>query len=349
MKIDREANRPVTMREVASKAGVSPVVVSRVLHNKAKSIRVSEATAERVRQAADELGYRCNVFARNFRAQRTMTIGVLHGSGVTRPRLDHGSRYFAALVDGLVEGAFNHGYSITLCPRLLSMTPEDAMCDGRFDGLVWYSTVSSDEHREMLANCAVPLVLLHASSNEFGGRHPSVICDNDQGIGLAVDHLVELGHRRIAFAMDVDPVNVEALSRLAAFGRHLQRHGIVCSEEDVLKIDWSRRSIERYVTRECRHTAVIAHNEGMAADFMAYAQQIGLRVPEDLSIVGFDSTAFCNELRPAMTAIHQPLTLMGSKAIDLLIESIEDGPSLSREVIFPCRLDIRGSTCHTTR
>src|SRR5258708_1933147 len=142
---------PVTLRDVASKAGVSPVVVSRVLQNKAKAIRVSEATAERVREAALELGYRCNVFARNFRAQQTFTLGVLHGTGFARPRFDSGSRYFGALVDGLIDGAFRQGYSVTFCPKLLSQTPEDAMCDGRFDGLIWYSSVSSDENLDAIA------------------------------------------------------------------------------------------------------------------------------------------------------------------------------------------------------
>jgi DNA-binding LacI/PurR family transcriptional regulator len=335
---------PVTLRDVASRAGVSPVVVSRVLHQKALSIRVSEATAERVRQAAHELGYRCNVMARNFRAQQTMSIGVLHGVGTTRPRLDHGSRYFAALMDGLVEGAFQHGYSVTLCPKLLGHSPGDAMSDGRFDGLVWYSSVSSDENLQALASSTVPLVLLHARSSDFGGRHASVICDNDQGMGLAVDHLVSLGHRRIAFAMDVHPLNVESLMRLEALKRHMQRHGLSCNDEDVLEIEWSRENVSDYLSAGPRHTAIIANNDGLAVEFMTRAQKLGIRVPDDLSVVGFDSTSYCEELRPTLTSVYQPLGAMGAKAIDLLVDRIKGERTEPHEVVFPCSLDVRGST-----
>lgn len=335
---------PVTLRDVASRAGVSPVVVSRVLHDKALSIRVSEATAERVRRAAEELGYRCNVFARNFRAQQTMSIGVLHGVGTTRPRFDGGSRYFAALMDGIVEGAFRHGYSVTLCPKLLGKTPGEAMSDGRFDGLVWYSSVTSDENLQEIANCEVPLVLLHARSSEFGRRHPSIICDNEQGIRLAVDHLIELGHERIAFAMDVHPRNVEALARLAAFRQHMLSHGYCVDEDDIFEVEWSRENTADYLRSGLRHTAIVAYNDGLAAEFLLRASEFGIKVPEDLSIVGFDSTGFCEELCPSLTSIQQPLCAMGAKAIDLLVDHIKDRSREPQEIVFPCCLDVRGSS-----
>ena len=335
---------PVTMRDVAAKAGVSPVVVSRVLHGKAKSIRVSEATAERVREAAAELGYRCNIMARNFRAQQTFSIGVLHGVGVTRPKLEHGSRYFAALMDGIVEGAFRHAYSVTLCPKLLGESPDDAMSDGRFDGLVWYSSVSSDESRQTLANCRVPLVLLHAHTSDFAGRHPSVICDNDQGIGLAIEHLATLGHRRIAFAMDVHPTNVESHGRLAAFRKHMESRGLACGDGDILEIGWSRTEISDYFAHRRKHTAIVAHNETLAAEFLKRAVDFEVSIPDQLSVVGFDSTSFCDELQPRLTCVSQPLAAMGSKAIDCLIARIRGGEEVPAETVFNCGFDIREST-----
>jgi len=127
---------PVTMKDVAARAGVTPTVVSHVLHNRAATVRVSEATAVRVRQAAKDLGYRLNIVARNFRAGQTFMIGVLHGVGFDRSRLGDHSRYLASLFDGIIDGAFEHGYAVTLCPKLLGNHPEDAMADGRFDGLI---------------------------------------------------------------------------------------------------------------------------------------------------------------------------------------------------------------------
>jgi len=334
----------VTLRDVAARAGVSPVVVSRVLHNKAAAIRVSDATAERVRQAAIDLDYRVNVWARNFRSQQTMMIGILHGIGFGRPRFDAGSRYFSALMDGIVEGAFRHGYSITLCPRLLSVSPEDAMTDGRFDGLVWYSNVPSEENGKMLMSCSVPLVVIHSSGAEVDNRFPTVICDNDQGIRLAVDHLAKLGHKRIAFATEQRYATAESFVRFQAFHRHMALAGLGSSDEDLIEIESSDDVVDRYLASGRPHSAIVANNDGVAAKFIVRAPDHGVRIPEDLSVVGFDSTSYCDELRPGLTSVSQPLFSMGETAIDQLVKIISDDWSGPLEVVFPCGLDIRGST-----
>ena len=330
---------PVTMRDVAAKAGVTPTVVSRVLHNKATSIRVSEATAERVRQAAKDLGYRVNVMARNFRERQTMMIGVLHGVGFARNEFNGRSRYFAALMDGIVEGAFDHGYSVTLCPKLLGATPEDAMADGRFDGLVWYSTQPSEENHRLIDACTVPLVLIHTPAAVFDNRFPSVMCNNDHGIGLAVDHLFELGHRKIAFAHDGFG---EMSFRLEAFERHMARRGLEARPEDVLDTTVPN-AFPDYLSAP-RHTAVVGAHDGVAADFIEKAPEFGLRLPEDLSVVGFDSTSYCNELRPTLTSVSQPLAIMGRCAAEMLVKRINGEQIHHSQVIFPCGLDVRGST-----
>ncbi len=333
----------VTVREVAARAGVSRVVVSHVLHNKASTIRVSEATAERVRQAASELGYRVNVWARNFRKQQTKTIGILHGVGFGRPRFDAGSRYFSALMDGIVEGAFKHDYSITLCPQLLSHSPEDAMSDGRFDGLVWYSNVPSEENLKMLSGCTVPLVVVHYQIIE-GKTFPNVMCDNDQGIGLAVEHLTELGHRRIGFATGLKHETTESFIRLESFLAHMAKRGLAAREEDVIELESGPNTVDDYLASQMPHSALICSSDGVAGQFIKRAPDHRVRIPEHLSIVGFDSTSYCDELRPGLTSVSQPLFTMGERAIDQLVRVISDDWSGPLEVVFPCGLDIRGST-----
>lgn len=335
---------PVTMKDVAAEAGVSPTVVSRVLHNKATAIRVSEPTAERVRKAAKDLGYRVNVMARNFRDRQTMMIGVLHGIGFERPVFHRGSKYFAALMDGVIEGAFRHGYSVTFCPKLLGQSPEDALADGRFDGLIWYSTYPNGDNRRMLEGCSVPLALIHTSTVEFNNRFPSVVCDNDQGIGLAVEHLVALGHRRIAYANDSGIPFGESLERFDAFRRHMRLRGLSFTDADCLD---SLRA-EEYFRGGVSHTAIVASNDGIAAIYLNTAPRFGVRVPDDLSVVGFDSTDYCNELRPTLTSVSQPLDLMGQSAVDLLVQSIKGEAPDPPAVIYPCGLDVRGSTTSTS-
>ncbi|AIE84065.1 LacI family DNA-binding transcriptional regulator [Fimbriimonas ginsengisoli] len=335
---------PVTVRQVAAKAGVSPVVVSRVLHNKATSVRVSEATAIRVREAAKELGYRCNVLARNFRNQQTRMIGVLHGVGFERPSFDQGPRYFACLMDGVVEGAFKHGYSVTLCPHLLGSTPQEAMNDGRFDGLVWYSAAPSEENRRMLLEATVPLVVIHGHKGEFGDQLPTVICDNDQGIDLAVEHLFNLGHRRIAFALGGDVITIESFSRLTAFQNSMARRDAPVNDCDIVHISPDFEELDEFLRAKDRHTAVISHTDKLAGQILERAPKLGVRIPDQLSVIGFDSTAYCRELRPALTSVNQPLAMMGERAIDLLMEIIGGAPPLSPHVVLPCGLDIREST-----
>jgi LacI family transcriptional regulator len=332
------------MRDVAAKAGVTPTVVSRVLHNKATSVRVSDATAVRVREAAKELGYRVNVFARNFRERQTNMIGVLHGVNFARPLFSDGSRYFALLMDGIVEGAFRKGYAVTLCPKLMGQTPEDAMSDGRFDGLIWYSTIPSEENRSMLMGCTSPLVMVHSQSDEFVGKFPIVSCDNASGIEQAIRHLAELGHRRIAFARQGGLEFSESLLRRDAFFYKMRAIGLSTSPGDEIdaKLDYS--GIDDYLASGSRHTAVIAHNEGLGAEFIRRAPRHRVRIPEDLSVVGFDSTSFCDELRPRLTSVSQPLKALGEHAVESLIARIQGDEGPIGQVHMPCGLDVREST-----
>lgn len=334
----------MTLKDVARKANVSPVVVSKVLHGKLDGIRVSVATAERVRLAARELDYHVNIWARNFRAQRAMTIGVLNGLGIERPLFSTGPRYFATLMDGIVEGAFKSEYSVALCPQLLEGNPNDAINDGRFAGLVWYSILPSEVNLQALAACTVPGVIAHARAATFGNRHATVICDNAQGIGLAIDHLVERGHRRIAFATESDAQNVESAERLEGYRLHMARLGLAYDEADILDFPRDRVALHRYLAGSPEHTAVVVHADGLAADLIRLAPEYGVRIPQDMAVIGFDSTEFCDELRPTLTSISQPLYGIGKSAVELLIKMIDGTPPESLELVLPCGLDVRGST-----
>ncbi len=340
----------MTLRDVASRAGVSPIVVSRVLHNKALSIRVAEATAERVRKAAQDLGYVKNVAAVNFRTRQTLTIGILHGLGFDMPTAVGGSRYsefmlegiiggsFRILLNGIIIGAFHHGYSIILCPKLLGQTAEEAMSDGRCDGLVLYNTDHTEANAEILRKCTVPIVLVHSRASYFDCKLPSVICDNHQGIGLAVEHLAKLGHRRVGFVKEARPLNAEMSEREDAFFAQAHAFGLNVDRSDSI----DRQDFDTIFSR--RYTAVITSHDGVAGFLIPAAEARGIRIPEDLSIVGFDSTSYCNELRPTLTSVRQPLQVLGEHAVDLLVQSIRGELTDPPQLTFPCGFDVREST-----
>ncbi len=330
-----------TQKDVAAKAGVTRAVVSRVLHGGASTVRVGEATAARVRAAAQELGYHPNVSARNLKRRRTGMIGVLHGDGFPRMRLNGGPRYFAALMDGIVEGAFELGYTVGLCPQLFSQTPEDAMADGRFDGLVWYSTWPSEANIARLRSCSVPIAIVHSHARDFDGRFPTAICDNAGGIRLALEHLAELGHRRVAYAYDAEFLFGEARLRRDAFLEIAPTLGMLPS---LIDVRGDRSGLRDYLALPPAHSAIVAQNEDLAASIVRGLQAHGVAVPTEVSVVGFDSTDFCDLVSPRLTAISQPLSSLGRRAVQMLSETIDGGRPTPFENVFPCGLDVRAST-----
>jgi DNA-binding LacI/PurR family transcriptional regulator len=334
----------VTLRDVAAHAGVSPVVVSHVLHNKARAIRVSQPTAERVKKSAETLGYKCNVWARNFRTGNSMQIGVIHGLGFSRPSFSNGSRYFADLMEGLIDGAFEHDYAVTLCPTLLGNSPGAALADGRFDGLIWYSSLPNQEHQEMISGSTVPMVVLHSTSESIDGRWPTVLCDNEQGIQLALDHLMDLGHERIAFLTEFGWGIGESTLRLEAFKKLMSERGYRVEEGDILDLSKDNEAVHKWLASKPPHTALVCHNDGLAEFAMERAREAGIDVPGQLSVVGFDSTGYCNQLRPRLSSVNQPLVDVGRTGARELVSLIQGNSEAGRTVKLPCTFDVREST-----
>ena len=329
-----------TIKDIAEAAGVTHGVVSSVLNSGNQRVRASEETAERIRQVAKELGYRPSAYARSFRSSRTKAIGVLHGEGRSRLRLDDGSRYFARLMDGVIDGAFDHGYTVAFCPRLLGDAATGALADGRFDGYIWYSTMPTQESLKAIRECPYPIVLIHSPPDLIEYKVPTVICDNSSGIRLALEHLKSLGHQRISFASNHGWMYLEAKLRQDAFLKHGADMGL-----DVTLVDLGEGLEEMAESwlRQRPYTAFIAHNEAAAALIMESFMAAGIRIPEDVSAIGFDSTDFCLLQKPALTAIAQPLSALGRAAVERLVE-ILDGKPPHIETVLPCSLDVREST-----
>ena len=331
----------VTIRDIAEEVGVSHGVVSRVLNGGSGTIRVSDNTARKIKQVAAERGYRVNAYARNFRTRRTQTIAVLHGVGFPRLRFSDGSQYFARLMDGIVDGAFTHGYTVALCPRLFGPESAGTIADGRFDGYIWYSTSPEPSTRDTILSCPYPIVLVHSQAAEFNHKIPTVICDNSQGIRLALEHLKSLNHERIGFALNKSYMFSESRLRRDAFLAHGHDLGLKVELVDVTD---GVRPIAESWSRSLPFTAIIAHNEALAALMMDEFQTVGIRVPEDLSFVGFDSTDFCELQRPALTSVSQPLIGLGEAAVERLVEIMRGDTEVKSETVLPCGLDVRKST-----
>jgi LacI family transcriptional regulator len=329
-----------TIKDIAEAVGVTHGVVSSVLNGTSGRVRASEETAERIRRVAKELGYHPSTFARSFRSSQTNAIGVLHGDGLVRLRLDGDSRYFASLMDGIIDGAFKHGYTVAMCPRLMGNAYMGALADGRFDGYIWYSTNPIEEAFNAIKKCPYPIVLIHSPASDFDYKIPTVICDNVGGVRLALDHLKSFNHRKIAFASNHTFEFTESRLRRDAFVSQGTEMGLELTLAD------TSRGVDHLVedwVRDRSYTAIIAHNEGLAAAIMSSVQCRGFAIPDDLSVVGFDSTAFCLLSNPPLTSVAQPLGELGQLAVERLVE-ILSGKDPQIETVLPCTFDIRGST-----
>ena len=317
------------------------MAVSKVLHGKGATVRVSLEKAAHIRRVAEELRYQPNHLARSFRSKRTHTIGLVFEHF---QKIGDRTGYFGQLLNGVMSATFPGDFSLTICPKLIRNSSTGAIFDGRFDGIVWCKPDLSDETRLAIQNAPVPIVALHVTPNEIPGV-PTFCCDNQEALRLAVAHLKELGHQKIAFAIDKDNRDsVEALARIDAFFSAMSKAALPCSPSDLLVWHHDGQDLSDYWARGGCHTAMICFSESHAVSLLKEADQLGIQVPSELSVIGFDSTSFCETTTPRLTAISQPVEQMAFEATQFLLSAIDGEISPLRHFIYPCALDLREST-----
>jgi len=321
------------------------MAVSKVLHDRGSTVRVGAETAEIIRKVALELRYQPNRLARSFRQQKTNTIGLV---SYHMGRIGDIDGYLAAFLNGVMRATFQSGYGLTICPHLTKLSDDGKINDGRFDGLLWCKPNYSVQSAESIERSEIPIVMMHAPDG-LAPNVPRFCCDNPLGLKLAVDHLVELGHTKIAYVMDTfNEWTAEGKVRIDSFHVSMKAHGLETSQDDILFWSMGCSELGQFVQRTNRHTALITFGEALAVAVLDEARKIGVSIPRDLSVVGFDSTTFCETTRPRLTAVSQPIEQMAFDATNALISYIEVEQYPSRLFTYPCGLDIRESTARPT-
>lgn len=333
-----------TMKEVAHAAGVSVSAVSKVLHGKGDSIRVSEAKAGHIREIAKRMKYHPNALARSLRSSKTHTVGLIFENF---GEISAGPLFYVHLLDGVAGELFQNHYRLAILPEVPRDSAAMALNDGRLDGVIWCKMPDDPNLHASLADRVLPVVALNAPPIE-GSPIPSFVsCDNEGGAELVVEYLFDLGHRHILFALEQGEVDTpDAQARLRGFRRAMQSRGLSASESDIVR--WSTRAheLESWMASSPPHTAIFAWNERLGGEILGRAREQGLKLPDDLSVVGFDSTLYCDSTVPKLTAVRQPVKEMAQTAARLLLERIEGDSAARQSRIFPCTLDIRESTTH---
>jgi DNA-binding LacI/PurR family transcriptional regulator len=325
-----------TIRNVAERAGVSKSLVSLVLRG---SPHVSEHRRQAVLDAARELGYRPNAVARSLVEGRTHLVGALVA--------DLHNPFYAEFLDGLQESLHGDGLRLLIGNSQWERAFEDeaveAFLELRVDGLVLLGIAPvSDTLIE--ATAYTPTVVVGERDTDLEGV--DIVVDDDQlGARLAVDHLVQLGHRRIAHieGSRSSAARFRCEGYLVAMRRHALAPYIVVEHGDFTE-EGGRRAARSLLTREPRPTAIFAASDMVALGVLTAASELGLRVPEDLSLVGYDNTHLAAIHHISLTTVDQPRRAMGRSAAALLSDRIGDPGKVARLRQVTPKLVIRRST-----
>jgi len=331
----------VGIRDVAEAAGVSITTVSHVL-NGVPGTRVHPDTKERVRRAAEELGYVPNRLARGLRTSRTGVIGLVSDTIATTP-------YAGRIILGAQEAALRHGYALVLVNTDGDETVEDrevrVLLQHHVDGLV-YATMY---HRVVTVpgiTAGVPMVLLDAEGSDQDV--PAVVPDEVAGAQVAVQELLDHGHRRIGFVTNVDDVPATH-GRLEGYRGCLATVGVAFDPGLIIADEsetWGGyRAARTLLDRSDRPTALFCYNDRMAMGAYRAAAELGLRIPDEVSVVGFDNQELIAVgLFPQLTTVALPHYEMGAWAVDALM-AVLDGvePEPPYPVRLPCPLVRRDS------
>ncbi len=331
-----------TIEDVAKLAGVGKVTVSYVLNGRSVEARISRGTAERVVAAARTLDYRPNALARMLASRRTETIAVAFQYGEFFSAL---SAFTSEVMRGVCEGAVELGYDLMLHTKPVG-DPEsevDVLSDGRADGVLMLRD-PDDPALNLLLQRDFPCVQFFTRSPQPNSAW--VDADNFAGGKLATEHLIACGHTRIAM---VHGPNGSASSRDRVAGyRHALKAANVAPDPSLEVLGASPagpfEELLKLIQGPDRPTAIFIWSDDVALAALEHLRCMGLQVPRDLSLVGFDSLGVCDRSVPPLTSVRQPVGEMAKTATQLLVDIVTGRPIEHRQIVFPLSLEIRGST-----
>lgn len=362
--MERRTHRP-RIADVAREAGVSKTAVSFAFNSPE---RLSLETADRIREVAVTLGYRPHPVARMLTQRRTMTLGVLTPQALS---VIFSNPFFALFNEGVARAAEDHGYELHFISPIHGSLAT-AIGRATVDGVVAIGL--SAEHPEVgqIRNAGLPMVLV---DSEDLSEHSSVVVDDEGGAKTAASHLLELGHRDVLILAVEAPQagrDMESNSggdsgsgdgsagrgepdgqdvttrRLRGYELAFEAAGLSIDPAWIVagraSIDGGASAFQRAWGLGLRPTAVLAMSDAMAIGAIRAARELGLRVPDRVSVVGFDDIDLASHVDPALTTVHQPIRQKGFEAIRLLLEEVEQQTSPVQHLRLETRLIVRGST-----
>ncbi len=338
-----------TIQDVAQRSGVSKTTVSYVLNGRGESMRIPNETRQRILSAMRDLDYHPNGLARGLAHRRTDTVAIV----MQFPAIfSGGSGFTSELMHGVTDAACALGYDVMLRTR----QPDErwqkegaaaevaALTDGRIDGALLLRDVD-DPLAESLHLHGFPTVQMFTRTGAAWEWY--VDCDNLRGAELAVKHLISMGHRRIVHL--AGPVHsAAAIDRRAGFDKTLRLAGIDARQEWMVEAPYTDADFGPALhlfdaPAGRRPTAVFAWSDDVAIAMMRHLRARGLRVPQDVAVVGFDSTVQCDQTDPPLTSVRQPIYEMTKSAFALLVDRIGGNTPESTQICVDPEIVVRRS------
>jgi LacI family transcriptional regulator len=335
-----------SLKDVAERAGVDASTVSRVLRGDARKPAKAE-TRQRILQVADELGYRANSVARSLRTRKTETIGLVIP--------DAGNPGFAEIFKGVQAATAEAGWHVIVVegrpPGRAELGWERLVLEGRVDGMLVLVASVHDPVVQRVARSGVPIVLVNRRCEGIVG---SVVMNDERGAEVAVDHFVELGHRRIGHIAGPPGLDT-GRRRLAGFRAAMRKHRLQVRADLLPVTDYT----EAGGAAAARHLLATAHDDPPTALYVAsflsglgamqVFRQAGLRIPQDISIIVSDELALAAHTDPPLTTVWMPVTRMGEVATHMLLGALARRPVMDVVVPDQPRLVVRASTAAPPR
>nr|WP_319273307.1 LacI family DNA-binding transcriptional regulator [uncultured Draconibacterium sp.] len=313
------AQKPeITIHDIAKKLNISASTVSRALKD---NPLISEATRKKIKKAALDMGYRPNVMAANLRTRRTNTIGVIV------PLINR--HFFSSVISGIEDVAYKQGFAVTISQSNDNLEKESTIAhslfSNRVDGLILSIGMETQtyDHLKLFSERNIPLVFFDRIVEEIPAH--KIVVDDFGGAYRATQHLLEQGRKNIAHIGG--PLNLQIYEkREAGYRQAISNAGLQINENLILHNSLTREdglyAIKKIIRSKERPDAIFCANDTTALSTIIYLKEKGIKVPEDIAIVGFSNEPFSELVTPSISTIKQPGFEMGQKAAELLIKQI---------------------------
>jgi LacI family transcriptional regulator len=335
-------NKKTSIKDIAIEAGVAISTVSFVINGKDV---VAEKTKKKVLKAIKKLDYRTNIIARSLRTKSTKAIGVIVP--------DIATPYTSQIVKGMEDFSRKMGYTLILGCSYYSKEEEEKQVnifiDKLIDGIIFFSGYDNYDFVKKISMTGIPMVAVDRDfeNNEFY----SVTIDNEAGTKKAVDYLYKKGHRHIGYVTFSSQEQTVVKKRLKGYMKGLQQNDLPYRKDYILEDDGTRldeieytyKIFKDYLRKNKNVTAILTLSDYHAFGAMKAIKEMGLKIPQDISIVGYDNILFSNFVDPPLTTIKQPKKILGKTGTELLFKLIEGKKVENKHIILETELIERDS------